>query len=128
MQIDKTLIKEIKKLNGDESRDAGFAMMALLKDAKRTLSRPEVIDVFDETVRIHGRAVVAVCVAATLYVRRERIGEWGLKWAKEVLASWTTKTPSRIEDVQIVDNLHPTKICAYAEDFMRLVTLDGEIS
>lgn len=76
MKLDSELAREIKKqANGDGSREAKFAFIKEVRGASKMMSTPEVVRSrkFDEAMRTYGRVVVAVCVAATLYQRRERL-------------------------------------------------------
>lgn len=120
--LDRTLEKEIKRLIGDGSREARFDTIKKLRAAMNDLSTPKVMDTFNDCLRAHGRAAVSVCVAATLYERRERLDRWGLIWANEVLALWTNRTPSMVESICIRDQLHPTRICDYANSLIKLTT------
>lgn len=122
--LDRTLEKEIKQLNGDGSRGSRFETIKKLRAAASDLSTPAVMDTFGECLRAHGRAAVAVCVAATLYVRQKRIDRWGLTWANDVLAVWTNRSPSMIESLCIQDQLHPTRICDYANSLIKFTTVD----
>ena len=122
MKLDRTFSAELRKLNGDGGRDAKFATLKKVKEAKRSLSTPEVIYNLDECIKAHSRAVVALCIASTLYLRRERIDFWGYEWAKEVIALWTNRRSSFLDEANIVDELHPTRICEYAESFIKLTT------
>lgn len=122
MKLDRTFSKEIIKLNGDGSREAKFATLKRVKAAKRSLSTTGVINNFDECVKEHGRSIVALCVAATLYWRRERIDFWGYEWAKEVIALWTNRGCCSLDEAHIDDGLHPTRICEYAASFIKLTS------
>lgn len=123
MKLDVVLSKDIKReANGDGSREAKFAFMKRVEAANKALSAPEVAcGGFYAAIKEHGRVPVAICVAATLYNRRERLDRWGFSWATEVLNLWTNRTPSGIDRATIRDEmLHPTSICRYAEEFIRL--------
>jgi hypothetical protein len=122
MKLDRTFAREIKALNGDGSREARFETLNKIRAANKELSTPEVRERFNDCMKTHGRAVTALCVASTLYTRRERLDEWGLTWALAVLNLWTNKMPSFIDRASIDDGLHPTRICEYAGSFIRLTT------
>ena len=77
---------------------------------------------FDAAIKEYGRVPVAICTAATLWQRKERIDRWKIEWAMEVLNAWNNRTNSTIEIAAIDDGLHPTRICGYAGDFIRLTT------
>ena len=120
--LDRTFEREIKRLNGDGSREARFDTIKKLRAAMNDLSTPKVMETFNDCLRTHGHAAVAVCVAATLYERRERIDRWGFTWASAVLALWTNRTPAMVESICIRDQLHPTRICDYASGLIKLTT------
>ena len=122
MKLDRELTREIKALNGDGTREARFRTLDKVRAAKKDLSTTSVRDSFGECLKSHGRAVTAVCVAATLHRRKERIDGWGYRWAQEVLNLWTNRPPSFIDIANIDDGLHPTRICEYAREFIRLTT------
>jgi hypothetical protein len=125
MKLDSTLSREIKALNGDGTREARFETLRRVKAAQGDLSTPNVREEFGRALQLHGRAVVALCVAATLYTRRERIDGWGLLWALTVLDLWTNRGPQFIDRANIDDGLHPTRICEYAGELIRLTTEEG---
>lgn len=122
--LDRTLAKEIRALNSDGSREAKFSLLHRIDLAVKDFSSPQVISRFDELLRNHGRAVTAICIAATIWTRRERLDNWQLSWAQQVLDLWTTKprTETGISRANIDDGLHPTRICEYAASFIRLTT------
>ena len=76
MKLDRTLAKEIRALFGNGSREAKFAALKRIDAARKDLSTTRVRDTFADCLREHGRAVVAVCVAATLDARKERLDYW----------------------------------------------------
>lgn len=125
MKLDSTLAREVKALNGDGSREARFETLRRVEAAKKDLSSPRVRDGFNEALRLHGRAITAVCVAATLYTRRERIDRWGLGWALAILDLWTNRGRTFVDRANIDDGLHPTRICEYAGELIRLTTEEG---
>ena len=122
MKLDHTLTREIKAINGDGSREARFSFLKRLEAAKDALSLIGVGANFDECVKNHGRATVAICIEVTLYERRERLDGWGLPWALEVLKRWTNCVYANYHRAYIDDQLHPTRICNYAASFIRLTT------
>lgn len=117
--LDQTLAKEIRACNGDGSREAKFAFLAKLDAAKRDLSTPEVTRTFMDCVAKHGRAVVGICVAATLTERGKRLDYWRKDWAGAVLECWTNRAPSNVARAVINDGLHPSKIQVYARTLIR---------
>ena len=123
MKLDRTLEKEIKAANGDGSREAKFELLRKIKEAQKEFSTPKVITSFTEISRKHGRAVTAICVAATLWARRDRLEGWRLRWAELVLVLWTTKPAISGSDCAVInDGLHPTRICEYAASFINYTT------
>jgi len=126
MALDRTLVKEIKAANGDGSREAKFALLHKIDAAAKDMSTPEIRERFSEMLVRHGRAVTAICIAATLWIRRERLDDWQIPWAMEVLEHWTTKPKSEtgIDRAYIDDQIHPTRICEYATSFIKCTTED----
>ena len=127
-KLDRTLSQEIKKANGDGSREAKFALLNKIHAAAKDMSTTAIRTQFDGLLRKHGRAVTAICVAATIWMRKDRLGltGWRLRWAQEVLACWTTK-PKTIEGLHhayIDDGIHPTAILDYAASFINFTTED----
>lgn len=123
MQLDRTLAKEIRALNGDGSRKAKFELLHKIDEASKEFSTPEIITAFAEISRRHGRAVTAICVAATLWARRDRLDGWRLKWAELVLELWTTKPSISGSDRAVIDDgVHPTRICEYTANFINCTT------
>lgn len=126
--LDRTLAKEIKAANGDGSHDAKFALLHRIHEAVEDMSTPDIAERFDEMLVKHGRAVTAICIAATLWMRKERLelGDWELMWATKVLELWTTKPKSEtgVGHAYIDDQLHPMRILEYAASFIRCTTED----
>lgn len=125
MKLDRTLIKELKAAQGDGSREAMFCLWNDVQDARDLMGD----EAYDGPSRLnaclgeYGRAVTAIVVASTLFQRRERIDNWGLSWAMEVLKLWTNRGPSFVERAAINDWFyHPTRICEYAASFLRVTT------
>ncbi len=118
MKLDKSFENDIKKLNGNGSREAKFENLKVVRAAAKELSTPDVIRDFGKILRKYGRAPVAVCVAATLICRWNRISDSSLQWAQEVLKLWINR-PTTVEQFIIRDNLHPTKIEEYAKALIK---------
>ena len=120
--LDKTLTKEIKTAVGDGSREAKFALLKRIDAAANEMSTPKIMERFNEMQVKHGRAVTAICVAATIFERRYRLDDWCIEWATAVLELWTTKPASGVIRAYIRDDLHPTRICEYAYSFIKLTS------
>lgn len=121
MKLDKTFSSELRKINGDGTREAKFAFLSLAKSAARELSTTAVSSVFSDVVRKYGRAAVAVCLSATILRRQDRLLSSTVQWAHEVIRLWTNR-PNTIDCVVIDDGLHPTRIEEYAGSFIRLTS------
>lgn len=122
MKLDRTFAREIKKTaNGDGSREARFAFLSPAREAAKKLSTPNVKREFDDILREYGRATVGLCVAVTVWERRDRLESRTARWAMEVLKLWTNR-PSDILCLYICDNLHPSRIEEYAGSLIRLTT------
>ena len=123
MKLDRTLFKEVKALAGNGSREAKFALLRRIDAARTDLSTPKARENFNACLSKHGRAVVAVCVAATLDARKDRLDCWNWVWAYEVLSALPQSITLRnLERAHIEDGLHPTAICDYAGSFIQLTT------
>ena len=122
MKLDRTLVREIKALTGDGSREAKFALLKRIDAAKNDLSTIKVHDTFNDCLYEHGRGVVIICVAATLDARKERLDFWKWEWALEVLKLLPMFTPGNLARAYIDDGIHPTAICDYAGNLIRLTT------
>lgn len=122
MKLDRTFAREVKKAAyGDGSREARFAFLNPAKEAARKLSTPNVMREFDGILREYGRATVGLCVAVTVWERRDRLESRTVRWAMEVLKLWTNRPPD-IRSLYIGDNLHPSRIEEYAGSFIKLTT------
>lgn len=123
MKLDRTLVKEIKsKVYADGTRSAKFAALRKVKEAACDMSTTSIRTTFNDLLRKHGRAVTAICVAATLCQRKERIDNRGIVWANKVLELVPFFSMSNIEDASINDGIHPTAICEYAASLVRYTT------
>lgn len=130
MKLDSTFAREVKReANGDGSREAKFSFIEKVRGASKLMSTPDIVrgGKINEAFQTYGRVAVAVCFAATLYQRRERLDFWGFDWANEVLKLWTNRTLHALDDANIDDGIHPTRICDsdYAGGFIRLTTEEG---
>lgn len=120
MKLDTTFSREIKKANGDGGRADKFAFLKTAKAAARELSTPEVMrGAYDEAIKKYGRVSVAICTAATIKDRKERLSPSMYEWACRVLELWTNR-PSDIGELVIRDNLHPTRIEEYAAGLIEI--------
>ena len=115
------LIEEALRNNQDLEES-----LAKIDAANRELSTAAPRTDFNGILGRHGRAVVAVAVACTLRNRWERLEGWGIEWALAVLDLlpfvWTQGNMDRATIRDTV--LHPTAICDYAGDFIRLTSED----
>lgn len=122
VKLDRTFANEIKKqANGDGSREAKFAYRAKVKEVSGMLSTTKVEEIFDECIKKHGRVPVAICVAATIIERRDRVQSRAYMWAKEVMKLYVNAPPDK-SYACIDDGLHPTRIEDYARSLMQLTT------
>ena len=122
MKLDRTFAREVKKAaNGDGSREARLAFLNPAREAAKRLSTPIVMREFDDILREYGRATVGLCVAVTVWERRDRLERRTVRWAEEVLKLWTNR-PHDTLTLYINDGLHPTRIEEYAGSFIKLTT------
>lgn len=122
MKLDRTFAREVKKAaNGDGSREARLTFLNPAREAAKRLSTPIVMREFDDIIREYGRATVGLCVAVTVWERRNRLERRTVRWAEEVLKLWTNR-PHDTLCLFINDGLHPTRIEEYAGSFIKLTT------
>lgn len=122
MKLDRTFSREVSKIsNGDGSREAKFTFLKTAKEVKRTLSTIEAPRLFAECIKKYGRVPVAVCVAATVIDRKERLKRASYWWGLEVMKLYTN-APYDKGCLIIDDGLHPTRIEEYAGEFIRITT------
>ena len=113
MKLDTSFARDLKKINGDGTRDAKFAFLRPAQNAAKEMSNPAVINNFGSIVKMYGRTTVAICTAATALERADRLNPETVEWAREVIALWTNR-PADLGTVLIADGLHPTRIEQYA--------------
>lgn len=122
--LENELAKEIKRfLGGSTDREEHFKVLERLsKTAKdmESINRYNYEEAFSECLRKHGRAAVSVCIAATLWERRGRLGNWNLHWAIDVMNLWEWKIGNQYERACVYGNSHPTTICDYAAKFIKI--------
>lgn len=122
MKLDKTFEKEIIKIsNGNGSREAKFNFLKSAKETAKELSTIKAAEIFNSTIKKHGRVTVAICVAATILQKEDRLDYPTCQWARKVISLWGNR-PSDISCVAFCDGLHPTRIEEYAGGFIRLTT------
>lgn len=121
MKLDCTFAREIKKTNGDGSREAKFALLKTIRETSKALSTPNVMYSYDDCIKKFGRVPVAICTAATIYERRNRLNGSSIQWANEILKLWTNR-PDDLFCAYIDDGLHPTRIEEYARNLICLTT------
>lgn len=122
MKLDKTFSREISRIsNGDGSREAKFAFLKKVREANKALSTPEVRRTYNDCIKRFGRVPVAICTAATIINRCDRLNDGPVNWAHDVLKLWTNR-PADLCCAHIDDNLHPTRIEEYAASFIKVTT------
>ena len=119
--LDKSFARELKLINGDGGRGDKFAFLGNAVAAAKEMSTPEIREKFSSMFKSYSRATIAICIAATIVDRADRLCPETVKWAREVLSYWTNR-PSSIDRVIIDDGLHPTRIEEYAADFIQLTS------
>ena len=120
MKLDRTFAQEVKKVaNGDGSQEVCFAFLNPAREAARKLSNPNVMQEFDNTLREYGQATVGLCVAVTVWERRNKLERRMVRWAEEVLKLWINR-PHDTLCLFINDGLHPSRIEKYASSFIKL--------
>ena len=122
MKLDETFAREIKKqANGDGSREAKFAFKKKVCAARDEMSTPKVLDKFEEILKKHGRVPTAICVAATILERADRLEESTVDWATAVMELYTNCPLDKLYGC-IDDGLHPSRIEEYAGALIKYTT------
>lgn len=121
MKLDREFTREIKKANGDGSREAKFAFLNPARAAAREMSTPDVMRTFPTIMKKYGRVAVGLCIAVTILDRQDRLEQTSVRWAREVMNLWTNR-PTDPNCILINDGLHSTRIEKYAGSFIRLTT------
>lgn len=121
MKIDKTLVAEIRGLNSFGDRSAKVKFAEKMREAVADLSNPNVMTAFGDILSKHGRAVTALCVAATIRSRADMLNSAAVDWAEAVLDSF--EDPARAVRLGAYnDNLHPSRVETYASNLMKYTT------
>lgn len=121
--VDHELLREVRTFaKNDGTREQFRPIRLKLEECLLALSMPEVMYNFDDTLRKHGRAAVAILLACTLAERYDRLEGHNAWWAREVLDAAKLPQRYRPEDYSIIDNLHPTRIFEYAGEFFKLTS------
>lgn len=123
--LENELAKEIKWFLGNPTdRLERIKIVEKLKEAAKDMgeiNRYNHAEAFAECLHKHGRAAVSVCIAATLWELRGRLGNWNFNWAIDVLNLWTWKMGEHhIYMVSVHGKSHPTTICDYAGKFIKV--------
>lgn len=120
MKLDRELVRELKKANGDGTRATRFEFQSKVCSAAKMMSCTDAPKMLNEALKKFGRAPVACALAATIFERRDRLSMRAVIWAKEILEIWTNH--GRLDGFLIDDQLHPTKIeyPEYAGSFIKI--------
>ena len=120
MELDRTFASELRKAaNGDGGREYRFAFANELKEISAELGKRYE---FDDCVKKHGRAKVALCVASTIIYDSCRHETPEIMWARAVLELWTNKLPGRSESAATV-NIHPCILADNSYSLRKLTTV-----
>lgn len=122
--VDQELLREIHRGCGID-REHRFSFMRSVQGVRDILSDCTINDKAINIALIkYGRAAVAVCLASTIRMRRERLDGWKIQWANEVVDAWGNRGNTFVDRAQIDDWwLHPTKICEYAAPYIAAWTI-----
>ena len=128
MKVDNELLKEVKKANGDGTREARHALFRKLRECEAELENKKAFnyftpETFGQIFKKHDRAIVAIVLASTIYRRQDRLERSTFLWALEILRQWTARPYSGVDAYALDDGLHPSRIEQYAGSFIRLTTL-----
>lgn len=115
--LNNELLKALKKIPcRDENRELYREYRRRCAACASDLSRMQSPEDFDAVAAKHGQLATAISLAETLFSLASRLGNWEINWAMEVL----DVVPFHVdESFTFHNNLHPTKICTYAADFVK---------
>lgn len=123
VKLDKCFEREVIKINGNGGREDMFSFLNPAKAAAKELSTPNVADIYRECIKKYGRVTVAICTAATILDRCDRLDFSTVLWANKVLQLWNNR-PYDLSCIVINDGLHPSRIEEYAQ---RLIKITSDI-
>lgn len=127
MRLDRNFERESKKtFNGDCSREYKAQMISLASIAAREMSSTAIARTFDTYLKRYGRSIIALCVAATVIDRADRLSPVTVDWAHNVMHLWTNRGPTSTARLIIRDGLHPTKIESYAGNLIKYTMEDRQ--
>lgn len=121
--LSSVLTGEIKKFLGTGNHPEVYERLRETAKSMENINRYNHAGVdgeFTKCLKKHGRAAVAICIASTLWEHRWRLDEWNLSWALDVLNLWTWKHGESHLRACICGNSHPTTICNYSAEFIKL--------
>jgi len=121
MALDNELAKEIKAFVGKgEERKSCVRVNQTVQKAAEEMEKASRYDgiPIGECAKKYGRAAVAICIASTLWERKEILGNWNLEWAIDVLNQWGWRDRYATRRGLIGGNAHPTAICCWAKSFI----------
>ena len=123
MKLDRELVRELKKANGDGTRATRFEFLNNVRGAAKMMSCTDAPKKMNDALKIYGRSAVACTLAATILARQDRLSRRSVIWAQNILSIWTNH--GTLDGCLIEDGLHPTKIeyPKYAGDFIE-ITID----
>ena len=120
MKLERTLAREIETACGTTEEEK-FAFARKADAVAKELSTTNARQIFPVIFKRHSRAAVAICVAATILIRRDHLAHTSVEWAQEVMKHYTNRISS-LGRFYIRDELHPSRIEEYAGFFIRLTT------
>lgn len=125
MKLDRELVRDLKKKNGDGTRATRFDFLNNVRGAAKMMSCTDAPKMLNEALKTYGREAVACTLAATIFDRRDILDKRTVIWAMNVLDIWTNHRS--LDGCTIDDQLHPSKIeyPEYAGRFIRL-TIEEE--
>lgn len=117
------LAREIKKFLGTGNHPEVYERLSETAKSMEGITRYNHAGAdgeFEKCLKKHGRAAVSICIASTLWENRWRLDEWNLSWALDILNLWTWKHGESHLRACICGNSHPTTICNYSGEFIKL--------
>ena len=103
MKLDADFVREFKKtMNGDGSKEYKFALIDEIEQTSAILAhRYE----WNAAFAIHGRVLVACCVASTICESPNDYTDTQIEWANDVMRRWTNRCERSVSSAIV--RLHP---------------------
>lgn len=114
--LDRELVKEIKKANGNGNIEARFRLLRKIRKTSEYLSNVHSKQDFDRAFMIYGRVPVSICIAVTAVLQKDEQAEWIVDWGYNVLLYWNNRP--RDISVALIRNMSYFSLELYSCSFV----------